>query len=233
MESRELHDQILRLDRALGAFLDTLFTLRDSSRVVIALTADHGVTPTPELYTARTKRPAYRVSLTNVERSFRHALVERNVDSTAFMFEEGMLFVDRPAFARARVNVDSVLTAFAAAVRKVPGVRRVDRLAALARDTLRDPIARRWIHQVPPDLPVEFVVTLQPNSVWGSYAPGIHGSPYDDDANVPVLFYGPLFKPGRYTRFARVVDIAPTLAWATATRPTERVDGGVLWEALK
>ncbi|MEP7087794.1 MAG: alkaline phosphatase family protein, partial [Gemmatimonadota bacterium] len=43
MESRELHDQILRVDRMLGAFLDTLFTIRDSTRVVIALTGDHGV----------------------------------------------------------------------------------------------------------------------------------------------------------------------------------------------
>jgi hypothetical protein len=30
-DSREIHDQILRLDRYLGAFLDTLFTLRDSA----------------------------------------------------------------------------------------------------------------------------------------------------------------------------------------------------------
>jgi predicted AlkP superfamily pyrophosphatase or phosphodiesterase len=31
-DSREIHDQILRLDRYLGAFLDTLFTLRDRAR---------------------------------------------------------------------------------------------------------------------------------------------------------------------------------------------------------
>jgi hypothetical protein len=48
-----------------------------------------------------------------------------------------------------------------------------------------------------------------------------------------VLFYGAPFKAGRYARFARVVDIAPTLAWATATRPTERLDGVVLWDALR
>ena len=47
MDSREMHDQIVRLDRSLGAFLDTLFTLRDPSRVVIALTGDHGMQPYP------------------------------------------------------------------------------------------------------------------------------------------------------------------------------------------
>ena len=48
-DSRELHDQILRLDRMLGVFLDSLYTLRDSAGVVIALTADHGVASFPEV----------------------------------------------------------------------------------------------------------------------------------------------------------------------------------------
>ena len=48
-DSRELHDHTLRLDRMIGAFLDSLFTLRDSTRVVIALTADHGVAPYPRV----------------------------------------------------------------------------------------------------------------------------------------------------------------------------------------
>ena len=46
-DSRELHDQILRLDRYLGAFFDSLYKVRDSSRVIVALTADHGVAPYP------------------------------------------------------------------------------------------------------------------------------------------------------------------------------------------
>ena len=47
-DSREVHDQHLRLDRWLGAFLDSLYRLRDSSRVLIALTSDHGVAPIPD-----------------------------------------------------------------------------------------------------------------------------------------------------------------------------------------
>jgi hypothetical protein len=48
-DSREIHDQVVRLDRMLGVFLDSLYATRDSSRVVIALTSDHGVTPFPEI----------------------------------------------------------------------------------------------------------------------------------------------------------------------------------------
>jgi arylsulfatase A-like enzyme len=77
------------------------------------------------------------------------------------------------------------------------------------------------------------VVTLDEYSVGSGNATGIHGSPYDYDANVPVLFYGPPFEPGRYSRFARVADLAPTLAWVIATKPTEKLDGEVLWDALR
>src|SRR5205085_240245 len=53
-DSRELHDQLLRLDRTLGKFLDSLFVLRDSSTIILALSADHGVTPFPGLHFAGT-----------------------------------------------------------------------------------------------------------------------------------------------------------------------------------
>jgi hypothetical protein len=33
--------------------------------------------------------------------------------------------------------------------------------------------------------------------------------------------------------FARTVDMAPTLAWVTATLPTEKLDGVVLWQSIR
>lgn len=232
-ESRELHDQMLRLDRSLGTFLDSLYAIRDSARVVIALTADHGVAPTPELYTARTHVPAYRVRIAALEQEFQHRLAARGVRDAAFHFEDGILLVDRQALSRAGVPADSVIDAFAASARRIPGVLRADRLATLVKDTLRDPVARRWAHQLPPDLPVALAITLRPNSVLGSASTGVHDSPYDYDAHVPLIFYGAPFRAGRYRRFARVVDIAPTLAWVTATHPTDALDGVVLRDALR
>ncbi|HEU4586638.1 MAG TPA: alkaline phosphatase family protein [Gemmatimonadaceae bacterium] len=232
-DSRELHDQVLRVDRALGAFLDTLFALRDSSKIVIALTGDHGVAPTPEVYAARTGATARRIRTSTVLEPFTKTLSARGVDPASFRYSEGMLMVDRPVLERAGLDPDSLVDAFATEVKKIPGVRRADRYPDIVADSLDDPIARRWYHQIPPDFPVALVVTLDEHSVGSGNATGIHGSPYDYDANVPVLFYGPPFIPGRYTRFARVADLAPTLAWVTATRPTEKLDGEVLWEALK
>jgi len=232
-DSKEIHDQILRVDRELGEFFDSLFAVRDPAHVVIALTADHGVAPVPEWYVSMDHKPAQRVSLDAIAARIDSGLARRGVDPADFRFEDEMLFVNRDGLARAKVNADSLVRDFAATASAMPGVQRVYRRAELAKDTLSDPAARRWYHSLPPDFPVELVVVQKEYSVWGSYAPAIHGSVYDYDNHVPVILYGAPFKPGRYAAAARLVDLAPTLAWVTATVPADLVDGSVLWSALK
>ncbi len=46
--SREIHDQVLRLDHWLGWFLDSLSTMVPMDQVVISVTADHGAQDYPE-----------------------------------------------------------------------------------------------------------------------------------------------------------------------------------------
>jgi predicted AlkP superfamily pyrophosphatase or phosphodiesterase len=117
---------------------------------------------------------------------------------------------------------------------KVPGVLRVDRVSTLAtKDTTTDYVARRWLHMLPPDLKAAAVVTLKPFWYYSGVNFATHGSPHDSDANVPIIFYGAGIQPGRNTRKALVVDIAPTLAEIIGVRPTERLDGRPLRDAIK
>ena len=234
-DSREIHDQILRLDRYLGAFLDSLFKLRDSTRVLVALTADHGVQPFPAIHAARVRGAVARYA--DVDPAYADLLAgvaARGVDTSALQFAEGMLLVDRLAFARAHVDVDSTLRHFAEVVRKVPGVGRVDFVRSLAQaDTVKDAVARRWLHMLSPELPVELVVSLEPYAYWAGTTIATHGTPNDEDAHVPVVFWGAAIRAGRYGEFARVVDIAPTIAHALGVPPLERLDGHVLTRALR
>lgn len=233
-DSRELHDQVLRLDRMLGAFFDRLFQLRDSAGVIVALTGDHGVTPFPEVYHARTGQPAGHVDLTGAANTMGTMLRGRGVDSTAWDWEDATLWVDRAAIARAGASADFAIREFMTAARADPGVLRVDQVRTLAQqDTVRDAAVRRWFHAIPPDMPIEVVVTLKPHYVWGDLPIAMHGQPSDDDAHVPIVLYGAPFKPGTYREHARVVDMAPTLAAVLGVVPTERLDGQVLRAALR
>jgi predicted AlkP superfamily pyrophosphatase or phosphodiesterase len=227
-DSREVHDQILRLDRSLGAFVDSLYKVRDSSRIVMVLTGDHGVARMPELAAGTVQPPPTRVSLLDVMPGLRAGLRAAKIDTFAVDIDQQIVLADRAAFRKANVNLDSTMAVMATAIRAIPGVLRVDRFATVIADSLTDPIARRWSHQFPPTAQIELVVTLKPNSTWrGNIAS--HGSPYDYDSNVPIIFYGAGIATGRHAEFVRTVDIAPTLAEITGAKPTEKLDGVVLW----
>jgi len=234
-DSREQHDQIIRLDRTLGAFMDSLYAMHGNRNIVFALTADHAVAPYPSVHAHDPNAGAKYVDVGPYVARVRSELQASGVQKNAFSFGGGVVSIDRAALAAAHVNADSLVLAFRDTILKVPGVRRADRIRDLAHaDTVHDDIARRWLHMFDSDSTYALVVTLTPYSYWGK--PGgsaEHGSPYDYDAHVPMIFYGPAFKAGKYSERVRVVDMAPTLARVVGVRPTQTIDGRAITAALR
>jgi hypothetical protein len=60
-----------------------------------------------------------------------------------------------------------------------------------------------------------------------------HGTPYDYDTHVPVIFLGPGIKPGRYRQAVLVNDVAPTLADMLGVEAPTASAGRVLREILQ
>jgi predicted AlkP superfamily pyrophosphatase or phosphodiesterase len=235
-DSRELHDHILRLDQMVGRLLDSLDTRVGKGRYVVALTGDHGMTPFPTLKsTIYRNGSAKRVSLDAVWRAFLSGLKTAGVDTTALSFDDGTVSVAKSdAFARAGVNADSALADFGRQAMRVQGVARADLLSSLAKmDTTKDVIARRWLHMFSPGGAVRMVITLTQYSYWLTTTYATHGSPYDNDASVPMIFWGARVKPGAYPQMVRTVDLAPTLAAILGVKPTESLDGHVLTQVIK
>ena len=226
-DSKEIHDHLLQLDRYLGAFLDALTELRGSSRVVVALTADHGVAPFPELRSSYyPNQDAQRVDVRPVWGLVFDAMRAAGVDTAAVEHDDGFRVLDPDAFRRAGVAPDSIAALWVRELRRLNGVARADLITELAHaDTTRDHVARRWLHMLPLDGPVRAVVTLEPFGYWQGTNSATHGQPYDYDTNVPVLFWGAGIAAGRRGGEARVVDMGPTLAAWLGVTPLERLDG--------
>jgi len=240
-DSREIHDQVLRLDHYLAWFLKRLTDRVGRDNVVVVLTADHGVTSFPERTRAKTGGAAYRVLLDTLVTA-----VNRDLDRLAgaggaprdwLSFDTGMLFLrDNGRFAAIGLKTDSILDALTARIVRVQGVARVIKPADLARaDTASDPVARRWLHHLSPDAGVVLTVTLQPGSIWsaGELQIAMHGQPTEDDSHVPIIFWGRGVRRGSYTGRANTVDIAPTLGALLAVPPLSLVDGHARTEALE
>ena len=225
--SREQHDNLRRLDRVLGGFLDSLFALRDSTRIVFAISADHGVTPIPELSGSRKvdQRPAVRAA--------RNLVRQRGGDPAAVVFDEGAIFVN-PARLGPDTATGPIADAFLDAARGIAGIVRAERFSAVSAARNPDEVTRRWQQMFSgADAPVA-VLTIAPGNGWASStSTANHGSPHRADSHVPLVLVGAPFTPGRIARFVRTVDLAPTLAAALGIRPLETLDGVVLRDALK
>lgn len=235
-DSREMHDQILWLDRYLGSFFDSLFSMRDRRKIIIALTSDHGVAPFPEVHSGRyANKRAGRVDVDKPILALSALLTAAGVPDQAWSWNDGLFSVhDASAFNAAKVNPDSVAQALAKTLRAIPGVLRADLFTDLARANLaKDRIARRWLNMFNAGGEAKLAVTLTPYSYWASVEYATHGSPHDSDANVPMLFWGAGVRKGAYPDEVRTVDIAPTLAALLGVKPTERLDGVVLKKILR
>ena len=239
-DSREIHDQVLRLDRYLAWFLARLFDRYGRDKLLIVLTADHGVTPYPDVSRLHGHPQAQFVNIdtlvSTVNQQLDHA-TGASAPREWFVFDTGILFLrDNGRLAALGYRTDSIVDGVARRIRAVTGVARVDTPAAIATaDTVADPIARRWLHHMSPDAGIALVVTLAEWNAWG-WPSGIqiaeHGQPSDLDAHVPLILWGTGLRGGVYGNRANTVDIAPTLARVLGLSPLSVLDGRVLAEAI-
>ncbi|HEY6808718.1 MAG TPA: alkaline phosphatase family protein [Gemmatimonadales bacterium] len=236
-DSRELHDQVLHVDRYLGWFLNRLDDRYGRDNVLVVLVSDHGMSSFPQYARGHGFAEAREVTVDSIVAE-ESAAIDRLTGATAprhwLSFESGILFLDDNGGLAARgVNQDSIFGAIAQHLKAIPGVARVDRVADLPKaDTADDAIARRWVHQLPANSGAVLVITLQDANVWAGYVGAKHGQPSDRDTHIPLIISGRGIKPGTYTDRADAVDIAPTLARLLGITPLSFVDGRVLTEAL-
>src|SRR3989440_4675340 len=109
-DSREIHDQVLRLDRYLGWFFEQLLVRFGRGNVLIVLTSDHGVTPFPERSRALGRSGAVRVTPDTLIQSVNAALDERAGGADWLLFESGVLLVPgRPRLPAQGGHGDSVV----------------------------------------------------------------------------------------------------------------------------
>ena len=230
-DSRELHDHILRLDRFLGWFMDSLAKVVPAGRTLYVLTSDHGVTSFPEASRAR-GRMAGRANADTITALADQALAAIH-GRTLLDFNNGLLYGDVATLKQAGVNVDSLASALASSLASITGVTRIYTPRSLAAADTTDLDAMRWRRSIPSDFPWLAAASLAPGYIW-SFSPNAttHGTTNADDVRVPILFMGAGITPAKLQR-ARTVDIAPTIAAILGIKPTEAVEGRVLPEVVK
>jgi hypothetical protein len=208
--SREQLDNLIRLDRELGAFFDFLDREVGEGGWVVALTADHGVVEVPEAR-GELGLPGRRITLAE-----RGELVGR---AEAAWEAAGPDPGERArAAASAALEFEWVADAFpwAEVSEGVPG----DSLRILfARSYHPDRVIGRLGH-------LGVALRLREGVYDGRTRTGTgHGTVYPYDRHVPFMVLGPGVEPGSVPDRVSVVDLAPTLARLLGVPHPDDLDG--------
>ena len=232
-QGTEMCIQMAELDRTLGDFFDQLD--RFGVDYEVALTADHGGHDLTERQQQRAmpgeRRVAADTSATAVGKTIG---AQFGLTGPVLLAAEGDVYVDRalsPAN-RARVQTEAVRR-----FRAFPDVAAVFTRGELADAPTPSGPPENWTllerarASFNADRSGDFIVLLKPR-VNGIAKPGpgyvaTHGSPWDYDRRVPILFWRRGMTGFEQPLSVETVDIAPTLA-ATIGFPLAGVDGRCL-----
>lgn len=215
--SHEVQDITLRLDRQLGDFFSFLDQKIGMKNVVIVLTADHGVAPTPEyasqvmgLESSRLKDAELMVDLmSKIDEKFgagKYFLTPKMI--------EGNLYFNHDTLAEKKIAP----TEFCNFIREW-ALNTGKYIAGYSREQLLDgrtpgQLGQFVFNGYNAERSGDIVLVAKPLLVPGGTTGTTHGSPWGYDTHVPVLFYGSAFKPGRYADEFYITDIAATLSSA-------------------
>ncbi len=230
-DAEEVHDMALRVDKLVGELIHAAEAQAGAGRVLAVLTADHGVSPLPEVNQKR-KMPGGRfddrLELDTVEKALTARFGAAPGGKWIPYAGEGSLF-----FApNANVDTAEEERVAADAIRALPHVFRVyTRTQLMNNGILEDPVGvcvRNGFNQARSG---NVIVILDP--YWMVSRSGTtHGAPFDYDSHVPVLFLGPRIRAGRFDANIRVNDVAPTLATMLDVETPSGSVGRVLDEML-
>jgi predicted AlkP superfamily pyrophosphatase or phosphodiesterase len=235
-ESRMSHDHLQRIDRRIARFFAFLDQRVGLDNVLVVLTADHGFANTAEFARAQ-HTDALRVNPKALLDKLNGALAVRfGVDKLVRTSLLPEVYLDDAAIERrglARADVENAAARFLLAQ---PGIAAVFTRTQLeqgvaAQSRLGTLMQRAWNRTLSGDL----LLVTAPYTIFSSGTSGAsHGTPWQYDTSVPLLFMGRRWiRPGEQAGYAEVVDIAPTLAQILRVRRPAGAEGRVLTEVLR
>ena len=219
--SHEQLDNYLRLDKALGNFINNLESKIGGNKTLYLLTSDHGVSELPE-YLISKGLDAGRIP--RVQRDSLFSLAMNQIDlqigaGKVNRYSNNFYFNKNLSSNKRKIATDLLKSYLI----KIPGIKAVMSKKEIINGDNSDISIRlkNMIHDTKsPD------VFLIPKKYWITSTSGTtHGSPYDYDTHIPLIFAAGDTKSEIRNDYIRSVDIAPTLARILNINYPQDIDG--------
>lgn len=243
-DAPEEHDMSLRTDDLIGKLIAAAERSAGAGNVLFVLTADHGVSPTPEVQEKRGMPGGYIFAdpgdtvgqYLNNKYGTKDQLGRIKTTPADWVLAaiDPAIYLNWKTIDNAHLNHTDVMRA----VRDILlSTRQLHISRVYTRDELiagggADQIARAAANGFNQARSGDIFVIQEPYFLFGRSAGTSHSTPWGYDTHVPVIFYGAGVKAGNYAREVAPNDIAPTLAAVLGVEPPSGSSGRVLPEIV-
>jgi len=201
-DSQEVLDVTLRSDLIVRDLLNYLDAKVGKGCYVLALTADHGVCPLPEVVRAQGKDAGRIIpsAWPKQANAFLKETFARKEDKSNWIeaFSPPWIYLNKQVLRKQGLKEEEVERALANWLVKQPGIQsaytRTQLLGELPKD---DSVGRAVQRSFYPARSGEVAGVMKPYFfMWGTMTGTTHGSPHPYDTHVPLLVYGPGIEGG-------------------------------------
>jgi len=211
--SKEIKDTYLRLDKNLERLIEVLDQNIGKGNYVLFLTADHGVAEIPQ-YLMRQKIPAgylYHKPLIKLAAEF----LSKSFTSGKWIdtLINDQFYLNRKLVYEKNLNLKTVQTKLADFLIQQNGIAFAFTASQLNENEYTVNMAMRLQNGFQPKLSGDVLMLMEPG--YFEYEDDYlveHGSGYNYDANVPLIWYGQNIKRGESWQLHHITDLAPTLS---------------------
>jgi len=232
--SVEIEDTYLRLDREIAELLTFLEKQVGEGNFLVFLTADHGVADIPQ-HAIDNKIPAGYFEEKATLQAVNKALFEKfKVENLVENLSNYQLFFNHELIKEHQLNLIDVENVAVNFMLQQKGISKAVSATSMKSAEFDSKIlanVQRGFHQVRSG-DVLFVLASGWINKWTKKGT-THGSPYNYDTHVPLLWYGTNIKQGKKTEQVAIADIAATLSVMLHIALPSACDGKAIEELVK
>lgn len=232
--SLETQDTYLRLDKDIAHFLDYLDKKVGKNNYLLFLSADHGAPNVPAFMQEHKMTGGHLNAYYGLRDSLNKLAFEKfGVNNAVNRIFEYQVYLDMKQIGAAKIDVGSLKKAFENYLNARPEVliafdyENFDQLILPAR--FKEMLARGYHYKRSGDM--QFILKPQYTDV-GSQGTE-HGTIYNYDTHIPMVWYGWKIAHGTTSRETYMTDIAPTIAAMLHIQTPNGSVGNVLPEIVK
>lgn len=236
--SLESEENLLQLDKTLASLFQYIDKKVGLENTLIILSADHGVSDNPE-YLNKHHVKARQLNLSEWINKTLNPIIKQqlNIEGAIASYANHMIYLNQHLIASKRIDPVQLSNLIIEQLSSLEGIDSAYDLHAIESNLVASNFITNKIKAmlylgrigdiyIVPSAHTALIATKNPDKV-------THGSPWNYDAYVPMLFSNANFSPKRITTKVYTTDIAATLAAIIGSRPPSASIGNVLKDVIE